>query len=62
MRIDGCASAEMVERAAAARAATAKDPRFVTVGFAGGHPGHTFNFRLVEETLLDLLGRHPRCA
>jgi glycosyltransferase involved in cell wall biosynthesis len=60
VRVDGCASAEMAERAAAARAATVKDPGFVTVGFAGGHPGHAFNFRMVEDTLLDLLGRHPR--
>ncbi len=59
VRINICASQEMVEHSEAARTSVVKDPGFVTVGYAAGHAGHTFSFRVVEGVLLDLLRSYP---
>ena len=59
LRITSCASAEMIELARQAIAAIRPDPRFVTIGFAAGHPGHAGNLTVASGALIRVLDAEP---
>jgi glycosyltransferase involved in cell wall biosynthesis len=59
LRITICASAEMTALARQAIVSTRRDPRFVTIGYAGGHPGHAVNLKVASSALARLLDQEP---
>lgn len=59
LRITSCASAEMIELARRAIASIRPDPRFVTIGFAAGHPGHAGNLAVASAALVRVLDAEP---
>ncbi len=51
LRVNICASGEMVEAARQARERVHPSPGAVTIGFSPGHPGHVANLRSVSNAL-----------